>query len=311
MASPETANGAPARQTPRQRGEALAARLPPLLLAAERVAATVAQGVHGRRRVGLGETFWQYRDYQPGDRVASIDWRRSARSDRVFVRQTEWEAAQSVWVWRDASASMAWRSRRDLPSKRERAELLALALMQLMIRAGEHVTLLGSGLAPAASRDTLGRLALLLQREAATGADTAGGGPDLSALPGLAPLPRAGQVVLFSDFLASEESIASCLRGFARRGLRGHLVQVLDPAEADLPYEGRVRFEGTEGESPWLLSRVDDVRGAYRRRLGAHQAALRAAARGQDWRCTFHRSDQPPQVALLAIYNALAERTGA
>ena len=103
-----------------QRAEQLASTLPPLLVAAQRVAATVAQGVHGRRRVGQGETFWQYRRYLPGDSVRMVDWRRSAKSDQVFVRETEWEAAQTVWLWRDTSASMRWRSRRDLPEKADR-----------------------------------------------------------------------------------------------------------------------------------------------------------------------------------------------
>src|SRR5450432_3158164 len=97
------------------RAEALAATLPPLLVAAERVATTVAQGVHGRRRVGQGDSFWQFRQYQPGDSAQRIDWRESAKSQRVYVRETEWEAAQSVWLWRDASASMAYASGAALP----------------------------------------------------------------------------------------------------------------------------------------------------------------------------------------------------
>ncbi|RDD61673.1 DUF58 domain-containing protein [Ferruginivarius sediminum] len=281
--------------TARQRAEQLAATLPPLLLAAERVATTVAQGVHGRRRVGQGETFWQYRDYQPGDPPPSIDWRQSAKSDRVFVRQLEWEAAQSVWMWRDASASMTWRSNRNLPTKRERAELLMLALMVLMVRAGEHVTLLGTGMPPAAGRGTLGRLSEALTRE----------GTGDSDLPPPEPLPRAAQVVLFGDFLAPLESVERCLRDFAERGVSGHLVQVLDPAEETLPYEGRVRFEGLEGEQPWLLSRVEGVRGAYRRRLRAQEEGIAAIARRTGWSCTWHRTDRPPQTALLAIYGAL------
>ena len=67
--------------------------------AAERVAMTVTQGVHGRRRVGSGEAFWQFRRYQPGDGADQIDWRQTAKTDRVYVRETEWEAAQSIWLW--------------------------------------------------------------------------------------------------------------------------------------------------------------------------------------------------------------------
>lgn len=280
----------------RQRAEQAAGTLPPLLLYAERVAATVSQGVHGRRRVGQGETFWQYRDYQPGDPSSRIDWRRSAKSDRIFVRETEWEAAQSVWFWRDASASMAWRSHDALPTKRERAELLSLALMVLMIRAGENVTLLDADLPPSAGGGTLGRLATIM-----AGQEMQGDG-----LPPGAPLPRHAQVILIGDFLAPLDQVAQRLQALAERGVTGHLVQVLDPAEEDLPYEGRVRFEGLEGEGGWLLSRVGDVRGAYRRRLAAHAEGLQSMARRTGWRCTWHRTDKPPQTALLAIFNALS-----
>ena len=87
-------------------------------------------GVHGRKRSGPGETFWQYRPYSFGDNVQQIDWHRSARSDRVFIRENEWEAAQSVWLWRDPSASMEyssagyvsggnWPTKRDLPLPRD------------------------------------------------------------------------------------------------------------------------------------------------------------------------------------------------
>src|ERR1700752_108958 len=132
----------------RHRAEALAAVLPPLLVAAERVAVTVAQGVHGRRRVGQGETFWQFRQYEPGDAATRIDWRESAKSQRVYVRETEWEAAQSVWLWRDRSASMDYSSAGyvaggEWPSKRDRAELLLMALACLLVRGGERLTLLG------------------------------------------------------------------------------------------------------------------------------------------------------------------------
>src|SRR3954468_15807650 len=128
MAEPTRASTAPGTaQASRQRAEQLAAVLPPLLVDAERVASTIVQGVHGRRRVGQGEAFWQFRRYQPGDSTSRIDWRQSARGQAVFIRENEWEAAQSVWLWRDGSASMRYRSARELPEKRARAALLLAA----------------------------------------------------------------------------------------------------------------------------------------------------------------------------------------
>jgi len=82
----------------RHRAEAHASGYPPLMAEAEHLAATVMLGEHGRRRAGMGDEFWQYRPAQPGDALRQIDWRRSARSDAHFVRQKEWQAAQSVML---------------------------------------------------------------------------------------------------------------------------------------------------------------------------------------------------------------------
>lgn len=279
----------------RQHAEEAAGALPPLLVAAERVAATVAQGVHGRRRIGTGETFWQFRQYEPGDPATRIDWRESAKSQRLFVRETEWEAAQSVFLWRDGSASMDYASTRGLPTKRQRADLLTLALAVLLARGGERVALLGAGLPAAHGRAVLDRLALLIAR------GDAGGG-----LPAFEPLPRHGQVVLLGDLLAPLEDLHALVARFAASGIKGHLLQVLDPAEETLPFAGRVRFEGLEREQPILISRVETVRDTYIERLQRHRGGLAAIARGAAWSFSTHRTDRPPHTALLALYAALA-----
>lgn len=310
----------------RQRAEQLAATLPPILVAAERVASTVVQGVHGRRRVGQGEAFWQFRHYEVGDPPQVIDWRQSAKSDHVFTRQMEWEAAQSVWIWRDLSRSMDWHSSDGWPTKRDRADLLALALAALLVHGGERIALLGSGRRPTAGRGALSRLATEIARgelpalapsdgarlgnpggpaaeqDDPSGPDT--GGPDL---PPVVPLPRHAQMVFIGDMLAPLEQIDAAVRGYAERAVKGHLLQVLDPAELALPFEGRVHFEGLEGEKAWLLSRVESVRGEYMERLAAQQAGLKAIARAVGWGWSQHSTDRPPQTALLALYTALSE----
>ncbi len=287
----------------RRRAEQLAATLPPLLVAAERVAATVVQGVHGRRQVGQGETFWQFRHYETGDTPQLIDWRQSAKSDHVFIRELEWEAAQSVWIWRDRSPSMAWRSAQNLPEKQDRADLLTLALSVLLVRGGEHVSLLGSGVRPSTGRGALSRLALAI----ASHQDNTETDARERDLPPIVPLPRNAQVVLLGDLLAPLDEIHKVVRGYAERGIKGHLLQILDPAEEKLPYAGRVRFEGLEGEDPWLLSRVETVRDTYLGRLRAQHEGLDAIARAVGWTFACHHTDRPPQTALLALYAALSQ----
>ena len=128
----------------RAEAEHLASKFPPLRLAARRLAATVRQGAHGRRRSGAGEAFWQFRPYQSFDTALAVDWRQSAKRGQVYVRQREWQTAQTVWLWRNGSASMAYASAPALPTKQARADLLVLALASLLAAGDEAVGLLGA-----------------------------------------------------------------------------------------------------------------------------------------------------------------------
>ena len=301
--SPELA---PAHHPGLAEAQALGARLPALLVAADRVAATVAQGVHGRRRAGMGDSFWQFRQALPGEPISRIDWRQSARSSRAYVRETEWEAAQSVFLWHDASASMRWRSRPDLPPKRDRAELLLLALAALLLRGGEHVRLLGTagGGSWASGQAGLSRIAAQL---AVLEADETGGLPAADA-----ELPRHAKLVLIGDMLAEPAQIEALFTRLSAIPVGCTVLQTLDPAELSLPYAGRVRFEGLEGEAPVLAARAQDLAQAYASVLAAHQQRLATLCAGAGFGLIRHRTDQPPQTALLALHQSLrAARRGA
>jgi len=287
---------APSREA-RQAG-ALGASLPALLVAARRVAITVAQGVHGRRRVGQGDSFWQFRPFLPGDPVSRIDWRQSAKSDRVFVRETEWEAAQTVCLWADASPSMRWRSQLARTDKAERARLLLLALAALLLRGGERVRVLAPGETSHGGRDALEALARAL-----TGTDS--DGPEASLPPEL-PVPRHATAVLFGDFLVPLDRVRAALAGLAAVPAAVHVLQVLDPAERALPFQGRVRFTDLEDAGEALIPRVEGVRGAYAERFARHEEGLAQVCRDLGFRFATHLTDQPPEAALLALYVALA-----
>lgn len=280
----------------RRGAEGLAARLPGLLVEADRVAATVAQGVHGRRRTGTGETFWQFRAYQPGDDRTDIDWRQSARSRHLFIRQQEWEAAQSVWIWCDPSPSMRFRSDRRLPSKLDRAVLLGLALAALLVRGGERVALLGSGDRPTPGRAGLERLARGLDAALARA----------EPLPPPTELPRFATVVLISDFLEPVEALAARIASWVGGGVLGCLVQIADPAEELLPHAGRVLFEGLEGDGQALVGNVAGARPRWAEIWRAHCEEVERLATRQGWRALRHRTDASTEAALLALFQALA-----
>ena len=276
----------------RDRAEALAATLPPLLVAAERLASSVSLGVHGRRKAGMGETFWQFRRYQSEDPAAIIDWRQSAKSQHLFVREREWEAAEAVWFWRDGSPGMRFKSEWAETSKIDRATVLTLALAALLVRGGERIALLGDGHGPGMGRPPLRRIAHEL-------IDLA---PSDAALPPDAHVTRNAQFVWFSDFLSPLPEIETAIKRLARAGLSGHLVHIIDPAEEDFPFTGRTRFEAAGLRESEILGRAEGARASYQARFQAHCEALRAFTRRMGWSYLAHRTDKRPETALVALY---------
>ena len=110
-----------------------------------------------------------------------------------------------------------------------------------------------------------------------------------TSLPPPARLSRFSSALLFGDFLDPPETIAARLNEMAEGGVTGHLIQVLDPAEETLAYEGRMEFRAPEGSERWIADRVETLRPEYQRKLAAHRAPDRAsgaaASAGRSW-CT-------------------------
>ena len=279
----------------REEAEHLASSLPPLLVAAEQLASAIVLGVHGRRKAGMGETFWQFRRYSVEDPSTAVDWRQSAKSQHLFVREREWEVSESVWFWRDGSTGMRFSSDRETPSKIDRATVLTLALASLLVKGGERIALLGGESPPAMGRVALRRIAHRLTDLP----------PDEATLPPPLPMGRFGTLVWISDFLSPVEEIEKRMRGFASAGVKGFLAQIIDPAEEDFPYTGRVRFEASAVHETEIFGRAQNVRNSYRARYATHAEALGRATRRLGWSFLRHRTDKPPQSALIALYSAI------
>ena len=276
------------------RASGLARALPPLLVEAQKIAATVIMGVHGRRRAGPGESFWQYRPYSFGDSTQRIDWHKSARAERVMIRENEWEAANTLWIFADAAPGMNWRSHLSTSTKRERAQLLSLAVAELALKAHERTSALGSPFLPAHARSALIRIADWWQQ-----------GLQPQGLPEPGRLSRHSAVALFSDFLEPPDQIARWLSSLAARGAVGHLVQVCDPAEETLPWNGRVEFHEMAGPRRYIAGRTESIRADYREKFLNQRAAVREAARRLGWSFLVHRTDEPPVKTLMHLHAAI------
>src|ERR671937_3036312 len=272
----------------------LAQSLPRLILEARRIAATVIHGLHGRRRAGPGENFWQYRRFLSGEPARRVDWRRSARDEHLYVREQEWEAAHTVWLWPDRSPSMLFRSQLAEDSKLERCLVVAFALAEILVQAGERVGIPGL-MRPTGSRNVLDKMANAIVH-------------DVAERPSLPPLfaPSAlAEIVVVSDFWSPMAQVRATLAQLSSTGAHGHTVQVVDPAEETFPYSGRVEFIEPEGAGAITAGRAEAWRAEYELRVERHRAQIRTETDRLGWSFAIHRTDRPATDLLLWPHNSM------
>ena len=269
----------------------LAARVPRLILEARRVATTLIHGLHGRRRAGPGENFWQYRRFVPGEPSNAVDWRRSARDDHLYVREREWEASHTIWLWADRSPSMDFNSHLTEWSKLDRALVVAFALADVLVEGGERVGI-PEILRPTSNRNIIEKMAQAIVHDVRER-------PSLP--PNFSPAPFS-EVLLLSDFWSPIADFRRTIGQLAATGARGHVVQVVDPAEETFPYSGRIEFIDSEGLGSVTAGRAETWRNDYQRLLAEHRTALRAECEQFGWSFTVHRTDRGPTELLFALH---------
>jgi len=286
-----SAHEGPAVQRAVGEGRTLAATMPRLMLEARRVAASIIHGMHGRRRAGPGENFWQYRRFVSGEPAARVDWRRSARDDHLYVRELEWEAAHTVWIWADRSPSMLFASQLAADNKLHRTLVIALALAEILVKGGERVGIPGL-MRPTGSRNVIERMAQAIMHDRTERA---------SLPPNFAPSPLA-EIVLLSDLWTDIGEIRHTIAQLAGGGARGHIVQIVDPAEETFPYSGRVEFVEPEGFGRVTAGRAQLWRTDYEARVRRHRSEIRAETDRLSWSFTIHRTDRTASELLLALH---------
>ena len=277
----------------------LAASLPRLVLEARRIAANVIHGLHGRRRAGAGESFWQYRRFNSGEPSQNVDWRRAARDDHLYVREQEWEAAHTVWLWPDRSPSMAFASKQARDSKLERGLIVSFALAELLVAGGERVGVPGL-MNPTASRSVIDKMAqAMLHDDAAR----------LSLPPSFVPSPLS-EIVLLSDFWSPIGEIRNMLAALSASGAHGTLLQVVDPAEETFPYSGRVEFVEPEGGEIIVAGRAERWASDYVARVALHREQIRLETGKLDWLFSTHTTSRSAAELLLFLHSGMMVSKG-
>jgi uncharacterized protein (DUF58 family) len=284
---------------------AVVARLGNLELKARTIVEGLLSGLHRSPFKGFSVEFAEYRQYIPGDDLATIDWKVYARSDRYYVKKFEEETNLDCHIMIDASASMGYRGRGI--SKFEYGACLAASLGYLMNRQRDAVGLTAFDerivtMLPASARPGHLRSLLLALDRLEPGRETNVSKP-LHQLADL--MTKRGIVVLISDLLDDPELIIRGLKHFRFRGTDVIVFHVLDPDEIEFPFERATRFEDLETSEEVMAVPVV-VREHYLKAIGAfiERYKRELGSSGIDYQLL--PTNQPLELALLAYLSTRA-----
>lgn len=274
----------------RSEAEIIASSLPALTFRS-----TASEAPHvgsaGRRKAGTGEHFWQYRHYAKEDDAQRVDWRRSARGDDLYVRETELETSRTALFWCDPHPGFDWRGGTDRRTKADEARVLMLALGILLSREGDRIGVLGSGRTPSFGKRAVDRLL----EDLAT--DQSGDFP---------PPPRASAfAIVASDFYDPAEVWEKRLAPLAETCREGILLAISDPVEVEFPFRGRVRLRRPGEAIARIFGRAQSMRETYREKFQANREALDGLAKRLGWRLVTHDTNAVSLAGAAALKKAL------
>jgi uncharacterized protein (DUF58 family) len=256
---------------------AIVARLGTIDLKARTIVEGFLTGLHRSPYKGFSVEFAEYRQYLPGDDLATLDWKVFARSDKHFVKKYEEETNLTSHMLIDVSRSMGYAS--GEVTKLQYASFLAGALAYLMHRQRDACGLIAfdegiSALVPASARAGQLRAVLLALERLQLGVGTNVAKPlnDLAAA-----VRKRGMVVLISDLLDDPQRVLDGLKHFRYRGTDVIVFQILDPYELKFPFEHAARFRDMETAEEVMavpgavradyLERMEGLIAFYRREL--------------------------------------------
>ncbi|MBX3233092.1 MAG: DUF58 domain-containing protein [Labilithrix sp.] len=284
--------------------------LAPLRIRARLVAEGVYAGAHRSARKGAGVEFGGHRAYTPGDDLRHLDMRSLLRHDHLLVRQFETETDRALRLVVDASASMGYRGSRAPGAKLAWAGLVAAALARVAVKSGDPIGMSFIGGSKDArnvpvrgGREVFERVVDALEGQVAEGEAM----HDLTvldnAIGALARNARRGSVVVvLSDLLDLPAPAPERIGAIATRGCVVVVVQVLDPDEADFPFNETVRLKSLEGGM--VVETDEAARERYLAALAAEQATWREKLLARGAKFLTMRTDRDPVSAVRAIVEA-------
>ncbi|KAA1257640.1 hypothetical protein LF1_01280 [Rubripirellula obstinata] len=257
-------------------------RVANLQLLAREVVEGLSSGRHRSPQKGFSSEFKEHRPYVAGDELRNIDWKAFAKSDRLYIREFEEETNLKCTLLVDQSGSMQYSGDRSGgQSKYDYAQVLAASIGYLLLSQQDAIGVVTFDNQPRTIVPPRSRPSHLTAVMTAIAQSASRRSTDLGeAIRKISPkLKRRGLLVLITDAMSDLESLGKSLAQLRGQKHEVLLFQILDPDEADFPFQGRIEFRDLENLGRREMVDANSVRQRYLAKYEQHQTQLRETCR--------------------------------
>jgi len=247
--------------------------LPSLLSDSSLLLKNILSGLHSTRFAGKGENFWQFKEYVRGESISSIDWRKSASSKKLLMKQNEKELSKTIYLFFDKSFSMNYKSNLAKHNKLFISALLTLTLCKLFSNSKEKVFIFNSENKPINCSNNIHNFdkSFLFNNKK-------------HSFPNLNLFKDKSLCFFFSDFFYDNSELKSLIIKFKNRGILGYLIQILDPIEVDFNLNSNIMLKDLETNETMVFDNDIDFSNAYKKKLANLEISLKKISLNSGWK---------------------------
>ena len=271
--------------------EKISYNLPSLLSESSILSKNVLEGLHSTRFAGKGDSFWQFREYQQGDTVSNIDWRKSASTEKILIKEKEKEIRKDIYIYFDKSKSMYYKSDNKTQNKFFISVLLTLTLCRLFSRSTEEVYIFNSKNIPINCSSNIKNFNLKFLEDKNIG------------LPAADYIKKKSLLVIFSDFFYDTKELSMLIKKLKNKNVIGYLIQILDPNELKFEFKGCNQLIDMETKEKLLLNNSQLFFQSYKNALKQMRTNLHKLCYLNNWKDFTYTTNNTPSTIMLDIAN--------
>jgi len=268
--------------------------LPKIIFDSAMLSRNIIEGLHASRFSGKGEDFWQFKEYRQGDGLSSIDWRKSAATNKILVKQKENETAKTIYFYFDKTKSMNFKSEKKIRNKYQIAVLLTLTLSRIFLKNRENVFHFKTYKSIVKCSSNLSSFTKSFLFE-----------ENYIRFPDKSLIANNSICFIISDFLYDIKKLKNYLINLKQKNISGFLIQILDPLEINFNIKENLILKDLETNAKLKVDESKKYKDFYDKKLNELHNNLKDLCQITNWSYLIHDTSKNIKLTILEIIKSI------